>query len=199
MGGYCHVNDLPEGDEAFFRAGEVLVDCGAYTGDTLQELIDAGYKPKKYFGFEPDPGNYHNAKDRLAESGVEGEVYNAAVFKENCTLRFDSIDGGSSQVTGDGSISVDALSIDQTINEPVTLIKMDIEGSECDALEGAAHVIKKYKPKLAISVYHKPTDLAYIPQLIKKLNADYSMFSVRWRANHYLASYGFVDVVLYVR
>jgi FkbM family methyltransferase len=195
---YYIADDLPSG-EPFFQAGETFVDCGAYTGDTLQEFIDAGLTPKKYFGFEPDPKNFREANERLTRSGVDGVVYNAAVYKEKAALRFAANLGGISQLNEDGGVSVQALSIDDTIKEPVTMIKMDVEGGECDALEGAAVTIKEHKPKLAICVYHKHTDFRTIPLLIKRLNAGYSEFYMRYLSCAYSGKVGFAEVVLFVR
>ena len=53
---------------------------------------------------------------------------------------------------------------------------MDIEGSEVKALKGAEKTIKKYKPKLAISIYHKWDDLREIPNLINNFRDDYSFY-----------------------
>jgi hypothetical protein len=74
--------------------------------------------------------------------------------------------------------------------ELVTFIKMDIEGSEYNALIGAADTIKKYKPKLAISIYHKPEDIIEILKLLLNMNQDYK-FWIR----HY--SMAWFDTVLY--
>lgn len=59
---------------------------------------------------------------------------------------------------------------------PITFIKMDIEGSELEALKGAKETIKQFKPKLAICVYHKKEDLLEIPQYILSLNPGYKLF-----------------------
>jgi hypothetical protein len=53
---------------------------------------------------------------------------------------------------------------------------MDIEGAEFEALKGAENKIMKYKPKLAISMHHRPTDLLTIPQYIKSLSPNYKFF-----------------------
>ena len=57
----------------------------------------------------------------------------------------------------------------------VDFIKMDIEGAEMSALAGAAGVIAEFKPRLAISAYHKPEDLWEIPRKLKELNPDYEI------------------------
>ena len=60
--------------------------------------------------------------------------------------------------------------------EKATFIKMDIEGSEINALKGGANTIKKYRPRLAISVYHKPEDIIEILSYILELCEDYKFY-----------------------
>lgn len=66
----------------------------------------------------------------------------------------------------------------------------DIEESELEALKGAAETIKKYKPRVAISFYHKTEDILKIPSFILGLNPEYSLF-----IRHY--SMLWFDTVLY--
>lgn len=67
---------------------------------------------------------------------------------------------------------------------------MDIEGAELDTLRGAAQTIKKYKPKLAICIYHRVLDFYEIPMFLKSLVPDYK-FKVRQHEP------GFCETVLY--
>ena len=57
-----------------------------------------------------------------------------------------------------------------------TYIKMDIEGAELDALNGARGIIKQYAPVLAICTYHLQDHLWKIPLLIESMNPGYNFF-----------------------
>ena len=71
-------------------------------------------------------------------------------------------------------VAVDDLVSDGAIKEKVTYVKMDIEGAELDALHGMEKMIKRDKPKLAISIYHKPEDFWEIPLFIYKMVPEYN-------------------------
>ena len=73
------------------------------------------------------------------------------------------------------TLSIDDLVCNENI-EKVDFIKMDIEGAESKALKGATKTIKKYKPKLAISAYHKHDDLYRLPKQILSLRSDYKFY-----------------------
>ncbi len=83
-----------------------------------------------------------------------------------------------SKISQDGDLEVNVIKLDDFFktHEPPTFIKMDIEGSELVALKGCTEIISKYKPKLAICVYHKPEDIFEIPEFILSLNSDYKMW-----------------------
>ena len=70
-------------------------------------------------------------------------------------------------------ITVNTVALDDFLSEKPTLIKMDIEGFELDALKGAQNIIRSYKPKLAICIYHKPEDIFEIIHYIRSLEPQY--------------------------
>ena len=77
----------------------------------------------------------------------------------------------------DDLIQIETLTIDEMLSsEKATYIKMDIEGSELEALKGAKQTIQKHKPRLAISIYHKNNDILDIPQYILELNDSYKFY-----------------------
>ena len=88
------------------------------------------------------------------------------------------------------SNAVKLVKLDNYIDYKATLIKMDIEGAELDTLRGAAQTIKKYKPKLAICIYHIVLDFYEIPMFLKSLVHEYK-FKVRQHEP------GFCETVLY--
>ena len=69
-------------------------------------------------------------------------------------------------------------------------IKMDIEGAEMSALKGGLETIKKYRPQLAISIYHSTSDFTDIPLFLNSVLENYT-----FKLGHY--SYNLTETVLY--
>ena len=166
-----------------------LVDCGAYDGDTIRTLRDDGGL-EAYVALEPDPDNFARLAARHGDE-PEGLVLRAGAHSTAGTLSFRSGEGGAAHVDADGDATIDVVRIDDLCTgfRP-TLIKMDIEGAERDALAGAASTIVRDRPDLAISVYHRIDDLWRIPLQIDALRAGHR-FHLRSHA------YNGFDTVLY--
>lgn len=160
---------------------EVIIDCGAYTGDTVEEFLQKkpdqlqGYR---YYAVEPIKESYDILKANYRGNQKVVPML-SAVWDTNGVLSF-SEDGELSHVDVTGSSkNIKALTIPTIIEGetmPVTLIKMDIEGSELPALRGAKEIIQKDKPRLAICCYHKKEDLITIPEYIWSLRQDYRFY-----------------------
>ena len=77
-----------------------------------------------------------------------------------------------------GETCIEVMPIDEAVDlsERVTFIKMDVEGSELEALKGARRTIVRDKPKLAICIYHKPEDMLTLPWYIKSLVPEYKLY-----------------------
>ncbi|MEA1053147.1 FkbM family methyltransferase [Lamprobacter modestohalophilus] len=154
--------------------GEIFLDVGAYDGDTTEAFISQYPKYEKVHLFEPDSQNLERLSERLlGYDNIHAHPYGA--WNENRKLNFRSA-GSASGIENGGEEEVDVRRIEDVIQGPVTYIKMDIEGSEAPAIEGAQSLIKKYRPRLAICVYHKSEDLRVIPQIILSMNNDYKVF-----------------------
>lgn len=171
--------DLPELDEARLPE-ETLVDAGAFDGKTSMFFVQwAKNSNNRIFAFEPEECNREKCKKNLDSIHADYKIVPVGLWDEEDTLKFASGASGASHVVDDAqeaytTIRVNAL--DAVINEPVSFIKMDIEGSERRALIGAKETIKKYRPKLAISIYHKPEDIWELPSLLLEYVPDYTFY-----------------------
>ena len=156
---------------------EYFVDCGALDLQTTKYFLDVCPDGKAY-AFEPDKYNFDRCINMKKENNLDTvAVYNYGCGSKEKTLKFSSIQGGSSTVSNDGDTEISIVPLDKILKDKeVTFIKMDIEGMELDALEGAKEIIKSKKPKLAISIYHKDEDILTIPKFIKELVPEYKFY-----------------------
>ncbi len=182
---YIYKNVLNVSDD------EVFVDLGAYDGDTIREFIaacDGSYK--KIFAFEADEKNY---KKLVTNTGELDDIYlyNLAAWDKKETLLFEKKKGRNSKLSSSGNVEVCADSVDNVIDSPVTILKMDIEGSEEKALDGARETVVKYKPKLYICAYHRNSDMFLLPLKINSFCKDYRFrfyhhrYIPAWESNFY--------------
>lgn len=163
-----------------WKENEVLVELGANNGDTLKDFIARCPGFKKVYCFEPDSAclSALNMISNLYPNRIN--IIPKIAWNKECKLSFYNNNGdGSSAVTEntmEGHASLPASSVDIEVKDQVTFMKMDIEGAELKALQGAERTIKSFKPKLAISVYHKRNDLVDIPQYLQSIHSDYKFF-----------------------
>ncbi len=154
---------------------EILVDCGAFTGDSVRWFVESvGGHYAKIYAWEPDPKNIVELKNCIEAARLESiAVVPCCAYGRKGSLCFDSQGTATSFVTGGGAETVACDTIDNICGD-ATLIKMDVEGSEMDVLSGAAETVKRHKPKLAVAVYHRREDIVEIPQFIRSLRNDYT-------------------------
>lgn len=167
---------------------EVFVDAGVLSGGTTLEFLKrCNNKYKKIYLFEPGDKAYDMSKKNMDNHNVENyELHKVGLWDKKDTLTFYDnscgasfvIDSKRTNVTENyKEIKIEVNSLDNVLKgEEVTFIKMDIEGSELNALKGAKETILKYKPKLAISIYHKPEDIIELPAYIKSLVPEYKLY-----------------------
>lgn len=168
---------------------EIFVDIGGYNGDTTEEFCTRYSDYKKVFLFEPSNENMTSAKKRL-EPFLNIEFIISGLSNSPGTLSFDANAGSASSVTEEGCSNIDVTTLDLRITEPVTFIKMDIEGWELKALKGCRnHIINDF-PKLAIAVYHNSNDFHEISNYILSLNPKYRLY-----IRHYTE--GWSETVMY--
>ncbi|MGO9405600.1 MAG: FkbM family methyltransferase [Terriglobales bacterium] len=160
---------------------EVFVDCGAYTGDTAEQVIRRNPAFSRIVAIEADPENFERLTKWIGtlDAPVASRIkaLNVAVGAKRGKLRFQAGGGDGAKLAADGNVVVECVPIDSLVTEAApTFIKMDIEGAELDALEGARRAIQAHLPILSICVYHKQNDLWRIPLFIHTLAEDYRLF-----------------------
>lgn len=154
---------------------EVFVDCGAYTGDSAMNFIDSYGSYKRIYCYELTPEIYKQLEANL--QGVDNvTLKNKGVSNKKETICIEDIVDAGNSISRKGSCPVELVTLDDDISEPVTCIKMDIEGAEKDALCGARNHIINEKPKLLICAYHIPEDIFDIPKLIMNMRDDYKLY-----------------------
>lgn len=156
---------------------EILIDGGAFTGDTAEAFIlQTNGEFSKIYSFEPEKDKHSDFLNKYS-SYKNIELIPCGLWRKKDMLKFSAENTGSSRLNEYGNTEINVISIDEFLNgRPVTLIKMDIEGAELDALRGAEKTIKKYRPKLAICAYHNPLDIVNIPLYIKELIPEYKIY-----------------------
>jgi FkbM family methyltransferase len=167
--------------------GDVVLDCGVCYGDTALHFSWMAGKVGKVIGFEFIPSNLDVIKENLelnqhVSSNVT--IVNKALWDRADLKTYYKDMGPGSKVSFDdftGSEgSCETTTIDETVKNlelaKVDLIKMDIEGAEPFALEGARETILKFRPKLAIASYHSMDDFVNIPLWIDSLNLGYKIY-----------------------
>lgn len=204
--GTCDFSDLMTQGEREYRVSllynenkpkdEVILDCGAYKGDTLKSFVKTfGPALKRIYSFECMEDSLCELKRTV--SSIQGEEYAPdmvimpyALSDHEGTMSFLKIENQpaashlaesknyAKSICCQGDyVKVNVKTIDSLIpeDEEVTFIKMDIEGGEYEALLGARRVIQKNKPRLAISIYHNGEDYYRLPLLVKELVPEYKI------------------------
>jgi FkbM family methyltransferase len=156
------------------RTGDVVLDCGSHVGDiSLRFAIDVG-QDGQVFGFDPDPKHVAISRDNALQNRLSSRMHFVAcgvsdhVVQKSEGIEEDfssSVNAGRRLSPSDAITSIDVFCKSKKI-DVVNYIKMDIEGSEMEALRGAHYTIQRCRPKLAICLYHKPQDLWEITNYI---------------------------------
>mgnify|MGYP002551997969 CR=1 FL=1 len=155
---------------------EVYVDLGAYNGDTIQEVLQLTRgKYIRIYAIEPDRKNFKKLCKYLDGMNYV-YAYNAVAWCLDTTVPFATKAGRQSAVSAFGQ-QIDARSVDSILQgKPATIIKMDVEGCEREALWGASQTIAHFSPKLMVSLYHRNEDIFALPLLIRRLNPNYDLY-----------------------
>ena len=156
---------------------EVYVDLGAYNGDTIKELMEFTHGLyASIYALEPDRKNFKKLA-KFVDGMNRVYAYNAAAWCVDGELPFAAKAGRQSSITATSENMVTARAVDSILDrKPASIIKMDVEGFEREAIWGAAQTIAHYGPKMMVSLYHRNEDIFELPLLIKTLNPNYKLY-----------------------
>ncbi len=158
---------------------EVVVDLGAYTGDTARDYIESygidNYK--RIYCYEMLLENYMTLIDATIKfKNIVRKNLAVSDKNEIVYINENSFSNSAGTISNKGDRKVEAVKLDDDIEEKITLLKMDIEGAEKKALIGAKEHIKNDRPKLLISVYHNHEDLYEVPNIINSIDKNYKYY-----------------------
>lgn len=173
---YGHYFDL---DLIEPNSEEVIVDLGAYTGDTILDYIYT-YGENKYqkiYTYDITEESLIKLKENVSRYPNIIVKKRAITDKTGITyIKKSEVDNSANMTMDHGDDEVLETTLDDEVKEKITMIKMDIEGGEQKALRGAEEHIKKEHPKLLISVYHNVRDIFEIPKMIEQMDSSYQFY-----------------------
>ena len=161
---------------------EDYVDLGAYNGDTVVQFLNAtNGKFSSITAFEPDKKNYKKLLKQIEKLGLNDcdnvKALNYGSYSKKDVMLFSNKAGRNSTLNCVDGIETIVDSVDNvTKGNRVSVLKFDVEGAEEESIIGSTNTIKKYKPNILLSAYHKNSDLFLLPLLINELYDGYKIY-----------------------
>lgn len=167
------------------QPGDIVLDCGANVGVFTRGALAKG--ASKVIAIEPGPENVECLRRNFKEEILAGRVivYPKGVWDKDDELELNvdpensAADSFVIKRTGARTVKVPLTTIDKLTGElglsKIDFIKMDIEGAEPNALDGAAAILKRDKPRLSISAYHAADHPVTIPAKVRAARGDYAV------------------------
>ncbi|WP_295631768.1 FkbM family methyltransferase [Novosphingobium sp.] len=150
-----------------------VVDCGAFTGVAIHKFLKASYAIDSFAAFEPDSDNFAVLASR--DFGIARRLcLPLGTWSSTTQLRFSSDGSMASRLSDAGDTVIQCVAVDDVLQgEPVSVVKLDVEGAEIETLKGMRKIIEAQKPALLVSAYHLPEHLYEIIDLIESWNLGY--------------------------
>ncbi|HET7118093.1 MAG TPA: FkbM family methyltransferase, partial [Hanamia sp.] len=166
-----------------------FVDGGGFDGGTSKQFVAKypGYESIYYF--EPNDLSFKNSQENLNQI-KKVKFFKKGLWDKSEVLYFDNTLGSASKISKTGRDSIETISLDELGIPKLSFMKLDIEGAECKALEGARKTIINNKPVLAVCVYHNQKDFLNVPDFVMSLHSDYRIY-----LRHY--TQGVFETVMY--
>jgi len=154
---------------------EHIILAGAFNGKHIDRAF-ANNSKITVCAFEPN-SEWHKVLAERYKTVPNVRIHNKALWDKIDKLKFNDnmsnygLDAHVCDVKSENyDFFVESIDLDSTIMEKVTLIALDVEGSEQRAIKGATGIISRDRPKLAICLYHSIDDYIKIPMLVNQMN-----------------------------
>ena len=184
--------DVYETEMSFFKNdfyevtdNEILLDIGAYDGDTIREFLSKTKEGKysKIIALEPDDESFVRLNKYVAQNRMKNVVTSMLGAWNECTdLKFDTGNEqlssvvSSSDNAGQNSMTIYADRLDNLFFEPVTLIKINYFMGVLEAVQGCEEILKNYHPKMAIDVGFDIYNVLLLFEYVNSLNLNYKFY-----------------------
>lgn len=178
----------PAPGESYFLPGifetsptDTFLDCGAFDGDTIRILLAHQPEWAAIHAIEAAPVSFARMEEYVTtlERGMQERIhlYPCAVGAEQGTIRFENSGTAASTIAASGGTEVTLSTMDNLFaSSSLSIVKMDIEGAEADALIGGREIIRRDNPILFICAYHKQGDIWDLPLLMRELCPDSKLY-----------------------
>ncbi|MBR1797908.1 MAG: FkbM family methyltransferase [Clostridiales bacterium] len=155
----------------------LMIDLGAYNGDTVLRYRPMFSSLTGIIAVEPDSRNMRKLRENTSELDINIDHIQAFISdKEGSVMSDRNLGRGTSAAKGN-KIEIPTVTIDGLVNNrPVAFIKFDVEGSELEALNGGTISIRNNKPMMCVACYHRSEDLFALPLKVLNINPDYKVF-----------------------
>ncbi len=195
--GYHRISPYLEYDHPVVGAmrGDIVMDVGAYDGDTAVVYSDRVGSRGRVMALEPSVANYEKLVQRIRTQHLTNVTpLLLGAWNSDSVLRFKEGAGASAKIGDDGNVQVVVAPVDNLVADHrlprIDVLKLDVEGAEKAALEGARKSLERFRPTLHISIYHRFDDLFELPLMLSEWLPRY-----RWYMGHH--SYYQMETDLY--
>lgn len=173
--------------------GNAILDCGSFIGDTAVPLAHT-FSNSQIHAFEPEAHNYSLLLDTIEYNTMQKQIIPVKLWVGDKNISTTISDGWAGAKVGEWVQCIEIVTIDSYVSEQklsVGMIKWDIEWFEYESIIWAEQTIKKDKPVLIISLYHRGKDFFEIKPLLESWNLGYKFTVRKWNCFH-----PFADTVL---
>ena len=159
-----------------------FIDLGAYYGDTLTRYLERFPAVKKAVAVEPERHSFKKLSECAKNLNGDITCINALVGNRVGTEQVSNSRGRGTRALPASNVKlkntreINVITVDSLALDKVSFIKFDVEGSESDALEGAAETIKRDRPIMKIACYHRSEDVFAIAKKVLEIRPDYKVY-----------------------